>query len=379
MFKSIIAIGLFVTVSCTNLKRVSLHKHTNFTKTTKNIHTEKSILRTKYHLRQAEDFTEEQLSNSLNMAYYGHITIGTPPQRFMVLFDTGSSNLWIPSSHCDIKGIACQNHNSYNHNKSTTYIKNGKPITIHYGSGSMKGFLSQDDVSVEGLIIKNQIFAEAIKEPGKDFVNANFDGILGMAFQTLAEDNVIPPFYNMFKQNLIESNMFSFNLKRNGSSSEGGEVILGGIDSKLFTGEITYVPVSKPTGYWQFEITSGSINGKAICHNCQAVVDTGTSLIVCPLRAYKTLKKEIVGFTKKDGIYYVDCSLIESLPVVKFVIGGTNFTLEPNDYIVNIDDKCVSSFITMGTDFWILGDVFIGRYYTVFDVGNNRLGFASAV
>lgn len=297
----------------------------------------------------------------------------------MVHFDTGSSNLWIPSSHCDIKDIACQNHNSYNHNKSTTYIKNGKPITIHYGSGGMKGFLSQDDVSVEGLIIKNQIFAEAIKEPGKDFVNANFDGILGMAFQTLAEDNVIPPFYNMFKQNLIESNMFSFYLKRNGSSLKGGEVILGGIDSELFTGEITYVPVSKPTGYWQFEITSGSINGKTICHNCQAVVDTGTSLIVCPLSAYKTLKKEIVGFTKKDGIYYVDCSLIESLPVVKFVIGGTNLTLEPNDYIVNIDGKCVSSFITMGTDFWILGDVFIGRYYSVFDVGNNRLGFASAV
>ncbi|XP_061396560.1 lysosomal aspartic protease-like [Musca vetustissima] len=379
MFKYFALSAIVLAVASAELVRVPIHKHENFVKTAKDIRAEKSVLATKYHLGQRRDITDEPLENSLNMAYYGDITIGTPPQKFVVLFDTGSSNLWVPSSRCWIWDIACKKHNQYNHDDSSTYVANGEQISISYGSGSMSGFLSQDDVTVEGLTIKNQVFAEAMNEPGNSFTDSNFDGIFGMAYQSLAEDNVVPPFYNMYLQGLVDADMFSFLLNRDGTSTDGGQLILGGVDSSLYTGDITYVPVSQQ-GYWQFEVTSGAINGQSICDNCQAIADTGTSLIVCPSAAYETLNTEIGGtYNEDEGAYYVDCSAVDTLPDVTFVIGGTTFTLPPSAYIVEVDGQCMSSFTEMGTDFWILGDVFIGKYYTVFDFGNNRVGFAEAV
>ncbi|XP_053954575.1 lysosomal aspartic protease-like [Anastrepha ludens] len=371
MLKFLVFLSICGALVSANLVRVPIYKNPNYRRTRASMKSEIALLRSKYNVPSARS-TSETLDNELNMSYYGKITIGTPAQDFLVLFDTGSSNLWVPSSSCASSNEACQNHNQYDSGASSTYVANGESFSIAYGSGSLTGYLSQDTVSVAGLSISNQVFAEAVFEPGTTFVNSNFDGIMGMAFQSIAVDGVVPPFYNLYSQGLVSSNVFSFYLARDGTSNQGGEMILGGSDPNYYQGGLTYVSVSQQ-GYWQFSLDGATMGGQVMCSSgCQAIADTGTSLIIAPHNAY-SVYMNIVD-PDMDGV--VDCSLIDSLPDMEFVIGGNTFLVPASQYILNDFGQCSPAVSYMGTDFWILGDIFIGMYYTEFDMGNNRIGFA---
>ncbi|EDW87998.1 lysosomal aspartic protease [Drosophila yakuba] len=372
--------------SAAKLNRVQLHLNKNFTKTHGGVKAEKTVLASKYSFLAETSFSTssssatETLHNSMNNEYYGVIAIGTPKQRFNILFDTGSANLWVPSSSCPASNIACKKHNKYNSAASSTYVANGEEFAIEYGTGSLSGILSTDTVTIAGISIQDQTFGEALNEPGTTFVDAPFAGILGLAFSAIAVDGVTPPFDNMVSQGLLDEPVISFYLKRQGTAVRGGELILGGIDSSLYKGSLTYVPVSVPA-YWQFAVNTIKTNGIVLCNGCQAIADTGTSLIVAPLAAYRKINRQLGATDNGDGEAFVSCSRVSTLPKVNLNIGGTIFTLAPRDYIVRLTQNgrtyCMSAFTYMeGLSFWILGDVFIGKFYTVFDKGNERIGFA---
>ncbi|XP_006766059.1 PREDICTED: cathepsin D [Myotis davidii] len=312
--------------------------------------------------------------------YYGEIGIGTPPQCFTVVFDTGSSNLWVPSIHCKLLDIACWIHHKYNSGKSSTYVENGTTFDIHYGSGSLSGYLSQDTVSVPcnsglaslgGVKVERQVFGEATKQPGITFIAAKFDGILGMAYPRISVNNVVPVFDNLMQQKLVEKNIFSFYLNRDPSAQPGGELMLGGTDSKYYKGPIAYLNVTRKA-YWQVHMDQVDVgNGLTLCkEGCEAIVDTGTSLMVGPVDEVRELQKAIGAVPLIQGEYMIPCEKVSSLP-------------EPSQVSQGGKTICLSGF--MGMDIpppagplWILGDVFIGRYYTVFDREENRVGLAEA-
>ena len=320
---------------------------------------------------------KEPISNFLNQQYYGVIEIGTPPQKFNVTFDTGSSNLWVPSVRCG--SIACYLHAKYNSNASSTYIANGTEFQISYESATVNGILSKDIVSVAGAKLTGVTFGESLSEPGLAFAFAKFDGILGLGFPSIAVAGVKPIFNEMVDQKVITEPVFSVYLKKDGDQQSGGEITFGGVDNTKYTGNLTFAPVTKE-GKWQFTLDGLLLNDENGCEDgCQAVADTRTSLIVGPTAAVDILQVAIGGKKSFNGQYIVDCKTLPSLPSITFVIGGKKFEMKGIDYILHISESCISGFTGLDLPdgpLWILGDIFLSKYYSVYDFGNKRVGFA---
>jgi len=322
--------------------------------------------------------------------YYGEVGIGTPAQVFKVVFDTGSSNLWIPSSTCKITVPACDLHKKYYSTKSSSYVANGTAFSIQYGSGSMEGFLSEDTVTVGTLAVQKQVFAEATAEPGLAFVLSKFDGILGMAFSSISVDGVVPVFYNIVEQGLVSEPIFSVWLSKNAQGQNGGELLLGAIDDSKYTGPINYVPLTSET-YWQFQFSDIKLGGASLgfcTGECKSIADTGTSLIAGPIDQIEALNKKLGAEVLNGEGIFASCDIIPSLPNITITINSVDYVLTGKDYVLQVTTlgktECLSGF--MGIDIpapigplWILGDVFISTYYTVFDKGNSQVGFATAI
>ncbi|KAG8451071.1 hypothetical protein GDO86_003379 [Hymenochirus boettgeri] len=315
----------------------------------------------------------------MNSAYYGQISVGTPPQNFMVLFDTGSSNLWVASTYCQSQ--ACQNHPLFNPSQSSTYTSNNQQFSMSYGSGSLTGVFGYDTVTVQGISITNQELGLSINEPGTNFVYASFEGIFGMAYPALSAGGATTPMQGMLQQNLLTQPIFSVYL-----SSQSGEVIFGGVDPNLYSGQIYWAPVSQEL-YWQIAIDEFSINGQATgwcSQGCQAMVDTGTALLTVPQQYMGTFLQSLGAQQNQYGEFIVDCNSVQSLPPISFTINGVQFPIPPSAYILQNNGYCsVGVEVTYlpsqnGQPFWILGDVFLRQYYSVFDMVNNRIGFAQA-
>mmetsp|Transcript_4055 Transcript_4055/g.3451 ORF Transcript_4055/g.3451 Transcript_4055/m.3451 type:complete len:234 (-) Transcript_4055:472-1173(-) len=212
---------------------------------------ENGFIQTKWGLMEVEDAegflasNEIPLTNYLDAQFYGPMSLGTPSQTFQVIFDTGSSDLWVMAENCT--SIACKLHPKFDNTKSSSFKNNGTAFNIHYGSGSGQGYLGADNLNWGGVEVKDQTFALMTKLEGVAFIISKFEGILGLAYESISADHTPTPFQNAVAQGAVEKGQFQFYLTNNGVT--GSTLVLGGFDPQFNVTPFTFYPLIEKTYY----------------------------------------------------------------------------------------------------------------------------------
>jgi len=324
--------------------------------------------------RQSVPLTDEQ-----ETLWAGEITIGTPAQTFLIDFDTGSADLWVPSSHCQDAG--CQNKNTYSSSSSSTSqaTSSTKDFTISYGDGSTaSGPIYTDTVSAGGLSVSSQAFS-AVTSESESFAHDPSDGIMGLAFSTISSIGAPTLIENLAPQSGSFSPIFSMYLASNSS-----ELYLGGTNTALYSGDITYSDLTSKT-YW---LTNGSTSvGGTEGYSGGMIIDSGTTLVVGAASTVDAWWNTVEGAGVCDesvcggsGYYTFPCN---SPPSVTFTFAGVSYDVSSEYFSLGSTDSfgetCVGALAAsdgVPDDAWIVGDVFMRNVYTVFDEANSRVGFA---
>lgn len=237
-------------------------------------------------------------------------------------------------------------------------------------------------------------------------------GILGLSFPTLSNLKYVPLFDNIMRKKQLKKNWFSFYLTDQNEDGKS-QVVLGEPSKEFYEGDIHWHQVTEES-YWQVEMEDIYVGGKAInmCPGgCKLVIDTGTSIITGPSDDLDSLLNRLP---------LNDCDDISSLPEIGFRIGHFLYTMKPQEYIlfankkstsmleiasqemklgVELEEKLMKSHTISETNFksknhsckrafmpldvqapkgplWVLGDIFLRKYFVIFDRDSKRIGIS---
>ncbi|KAF7346076.1 Acid protease [Mycena sanguinolenta] len=339
-----------------------------FTATSNNPAPEKLTSISKRQTEPLTDFEED--------LWFGTITVGTPPQTFTVDFDTGSSDTFLPAVGCD---DTCDGHTLYDTAASSTAVNTNDPFFLQFGAGNATGTIFTDTVTVAGLTAQSQAIG-ASNHYSVEFEEANFppDGLVGMAFESLSVFGDNPLFSTLVNQGTVPP-VFGVRL-----TDSGSELLLGGVDPKLFTGAFRNVSLIEED-FYATALQALEVNNRIIATVngiLPAIVDTGTTLLIGDVDGVEILYSAIPGALDASGVlgpgfFVVPC---DNIPTVGVTIGGQSFNVAPDIFNLGVleDNFCVGGVVSSeGIPFWVLGDIFLRNFYAVFDQGNALVGFAT--
>ncbi|EPS36183.1 hypothetical protein H072_10334 [Dactylellina haptotyla CBS 200.50] len=342
------------------------------------------------------------------LLYYVDVQVGTPPQSLRLQVDTGSSDVWAPSSnskHCRSSDTPC-NEGSYNPDSSSTskiIERNGFSISYLDGTHSSGDFISE--VFTIGNITIDDL------QLGVGYDTDISAGILGIGF---GSNSVSASSYPSLVDNLVAHkyiNARAYSLYLNDQEANTGSILFGGIDTQKFEGKLIGLPIQRTPDtedYTDFlvSLTSIGFSGQdgveqsILNETLTAVLDSGSSLTYLPNSTVTNIVKRVGGIWSSDlESYMIPCSLTnDGHDYVHYRFGGHNGPViripmeELTNYIIDINGDiwtdidgnpaCIFGIQPQPEGFgdsYLFGDTFLRSAYVVYDLDGKKIWMAQTV
>jgi len=208
----------------------------------------------KYLLDLAEDddelyYVEKKLNNFFNTQITSKLHFGSEKKPFNLIFDSGSSWVWVSHKLCADCGETNEGFDSF---ASDSYKQYSKHLSyLKYGRGMVFGYNSHDQVCLNGdqngkSCMPEYLFKSVVHERDLDGLQAS--GIVGLAPSSeISKAQLFIP--SLYKAGAIKKNLFAMYIDPNGSS----KMQVGGYNLKKYANpgaELKCYPIQKDHHYW---------------------------------------------------------------------------------------------------------------------------------
>jgi hypothetical protein len=309
--------------------------------------------------------------------------------KIRVVFDTGSTNIWIPGKDCTSEACRLPGRHLFDQTRSSTFAFPEKrtQLSITFGTGHITGPMVIDDLHIGPFLVSKQNFGLIETLDGSVFKESPVEGLAGLALDAMSANGVRPFFRNVIDQKALKHNEFAFYFSRDNPTANA--LLWGGVDHQFYTGDLVYFPVVDPF-YWSLKLLSLKVGDRQILggggedpslaeqntnrkwYGPVAIVDTGTT--------FNTLEgekhREVMAMLPAGPCSNMDSSSHPPITITMEDAHGQpqDFVMTHNDYMVTGKDEesCRPAFMQIDLPpahgpGMILGEVFLRSFFGVFD------------
>lgn len=339
------------------------------------------------YLIECKSFPSSRQRHPTNFAFA--VTFGSNSQAVKVAIDTGSDELFV-DPNCNDKDFSssvqseCAADGVYDPSSSTSSKSTGETSQIVYGSGAVDLAYYIDSIGIPGSS-SNLSSVQFGVATASDDLN---EGILGIGFGKDVNLNYSNFIDALQEQGVTKTKAFSVALGE--SSTAGGTIIFGGVDTKKFSGSLASLDIESPaTGDIQryaVAVSSISFTNSSGTQEFSdssltgVVLDTGSSLCELPSAVVQSMMDVLGGQEDTEsGLIIVDCDLMTSSNTIDFAFDGVTIKAPMSSFMLQDGESCVLGAQALPANSGItalLGDSFLRSAYVVFDQTNMKISLA---